>query len=71
MCVCNVLSDLLFLDLPPPAEFRDAVQSAIPKLVEIVMLDEDADSRPFGMRIVTFLVQDGALNLLLSSELDR
>lgn len=70
VCVCNTFSDLLFLELPPPADFRDAIQSAIPKLVEMVMLNEDPDFRVTGMNIVTSLVQDGASSFLLSLELE-
>lgn len=60
--MCSTMSShFLILNTPLPADL-DAVQSAIPKLVEMAMKDEDSSVRMAGMRAMVSLARDGMLS---------
>jgi hypothetical protein len=47
--------------------FKDTAQSSIPKLVEIVVNDEDANARAAGLEALAALAEDGVFNSIISS----
>lgn len=61
----DVFSCLVILDPSFPADFRDNVHLAIPKLIGITLDDEDEDVRSAGVTGLTSLARDGIMNLFI------
>jgi hypothetical protein len=65
MTVCRLFAfhDISLLDLPPfLVEFKNTVQSSIPKLVEMVVNNDNEDVRTAGIKSLAALADDGVWN---------